>query len=302
MSTALDLAGWTHDAVHRECRDAYNQYSGDLDRHYATYFATHPDERGTHLRKAADLERALPPGWDYLGDELPERVRHRHHLSGRSSQVLALAVLGAANRLDFSLDWLSKGLAPLPETDSPLRPPRFEYELPPDALNESPNVTSIDFFVETSSLVICVEAKRGEDGMGRCSCPRGAPAIADCAAKVLERPAYWQVAYDLFGMPHRQEGQPCPVSLGYQAIRSVAAARYLATGARQPVFALIYDADNPYFGGVGSWPGWPRVLAHTLAGHESKILFRAVSWQDLLPLLPIDDELRSWIRDKHRLG
>jgi hypothetical protein len=174
--------------------------------------------------------------------------------------------------------------------------------LHPSALNEHPNVTAIDFFAETSELVICVEAKRGEDGMGRCSCPPRAPEIAACSTKVLDRPAYWQAAYGFFHMPHRSEGQACPVSLGYQAIRSVAAARHLATASRRPVFALIYDADNPYFGGVGSWPGWPRVLANTLRRQESKILFRAVSWQDLLPLLPIDDFLRSWIRDKHRLG
>ena len=108
------LANWTHDAAHRECRADYSRYSRDLDAHYASYFAAHPEERGTHVRQAVDLPRALPPGWDYLADELPERVRHIHHLSGRSSQVLALAIFGASSHLDPGLDWLKDALAPLP--------------------------------------------------------------------------------------------------------------------------------------------------------------------------------------------
>ena len=301
MATDLELSAWTHERVHAECAAAYRVYSRDLDDHYARYFAAYPEERGVHVRQAADIERALPPGWDYLADELPERVRHRHHLSGRSSQLLALAVLGAATHLDFSLRWLFDALAPLPATDSPLTPPQFEYELPNDALNERPHVTSVDFFAGTSDLVLCVEAKRGEDGMGRCSCPPGAPPIADCSQKVLDRPAYWRVSDELFDMPPREEGKPCPVSLGYQAIRSVAAARYLATGGRRPVFALVYDDHNPYFAGCGSWSGWPAVLAHTLASNEGSIGFRSVSWQDLIPRLPVDEAFRGWLREKHRL-
>ena len=163
-------------------------------------------------------------------------------------------------------------------------------------------MTSIDFFAETDDLVICVEAKRGEDGMGRCSCPSGAPKVAACSGRVLKRPLYWQAAHELFDLPDREPGRYCPVSTAYQAIRSVAAARYLATAGRRATFGLVYDADNPYFGGAGAWPGWPRVLEHTLRGHEARIILRAISWQDLLPLLPIDDELREWIRVKHRLG
>lgn len=294
-----ELAEWTHERVHAECAEAYRAYSRELDAHYTRYFAAHPEERGAHLRQAADIERALPPGWDHLADQVPARVRHRHHLSGRSSQMLALAVLGAATRLDFSLAWLLDALAPLPASDSPLTPPRFEYELPPDALNERPYVTAIDFFAETSKLVLCVEAKRGEDGMGRCSCPPGAPTVAACSAKVLVRPAYWEVARDSFGMPPREEGRPCPVSLAYQAIRSVAAARHLATGGRRGIFGLIYDAENPYFAGAGAWSGWPAVLGRVLG--NGPVVFRAVSWQDLIPLLPVDHDFRSWLRDKHRL-
>jgi hypothetical protein len=297
-----DLALWTHEAVRAECGAAYSRYSRDLDAHYRDYFRSHPDERGFHPRQAADIERALPPSWEHLAADLPTRARHVHHLSGRSSQLLALSLLGASARLDPGLSWLFDGLSPLPPTDSAIVPPQFEYELPPEALNEQlPRLTSIDFLVQTSELVICTEAKRGEDGMGRCSCAPGAAKVANCSQKVLDRPLYWQAAYDLFGMPDRGPGKPCPVSLGYQAIRSVAAARYLATGHRAPVFALVYDAENPYFGGAGAWPGWPRVLEHTLRGQDDQIRFRAISWRELLPLLPIDDGLREWARDKHRL-
>ena len=76
--------------------------------------------------------------------------------------------------------------------------------------------------------------------------------------------------------------------------------RYLATVGRRPVFALIYDAENPYFAGCGSWPGWPAVHDYTLRGQDESIRFRAISWQELVALLP-DDKLREWARDKHRL-
>jgi hypothetical protein len=303
VARSLHLSSWTHEAVHAECREPYNDYSHRLDVHYRDYFRSHRNEAGQHPRQAADIEKALPPGWEHLAGDLPQRVRHVHHLSGRSSQVLALALFGASGRLDPGLDWLFEALSPLPPSDSPLESPRFEYELPPEALNEQPpRVTSIDFLVKTSKLVICTEAKRGEDGMGRCSClPPGSSKVANCSQKVLDRPLYWQAAYDLFGMPDRAPGKPCPVSLGYQAIRSVAAARYLSTGGRAPVFALVYDTENPYFRQTGAWPGWPAVLEHTLRGQDQEIRFRAVSWQVLLPRLPIDDELRDWARVKHRL-
>jgi hypothetical protein len=59
MPTAFDLAAWTYETIRVECRDAHSRYSRELDRHYAAYFAAHPEERGPHLRQAIDLERAL---------------------------------------------------------------------------------------------------------------------------------------------------------------------------------------------------------------------------------------------------
>ena len=40
------------------------------------------------------------------------------------------------------------------------------------------------------------------------------------------------------------------------------------------MFALVYDAENPYFAGVGAWPDWPGVLEQTLADQDDVIAFR----------------------------
>jgi hypothetical protein len=62
-ASAFDLAAWTHEAVHAECRDPYNKYSRELDDHYTAYFAAHTDQRGTHLRQAA-LPLSLRLNWE----------------------------------------------------------------------------------------------------------------------------------------------------------------------------------------------------------------------------------------------
>ena len=66
---------------------------------------------------------------------------------------------------------------------------------------------------------------------------------------------------------------------------------------------LIYDAANPYFAACGDWPGWPGVLSAALddANHHD-LRFRAVSWQELMPLLVLDDAARDWAREKHGLA
>ena len=137
MHDTAALALWTYEAIHDECRDAFSRYSAELDSHYRAYFAANPIYAGAHSRQARDIESALPPGWEHLADDLPEAARHRHHLSGRSSQVLAVSLLGASTRIDPSLEWLFEALSPLGPCDSPLVPPRFEFELLPDARTSS---------------------------------------------------------------------------------------------------------------------------------------------------------------------
>ena len=137
--------------------------------------------------------------------------------------------------------------------------------------------------------------------MGTCSCAQagGDPIVGRCSPAVLERHAYWLAAEQSFGLPPRGDGFLCPISLGYQAIRNVAAVRALR-GNRRGVFALIYDETNPYFRQTGKWPGWPAVLSDALA--DSDVEFAAVSWQDLVGRLPLDAATRQWARAKHALG
>lgn len=43
------------------------------------------------------------------------------------------------------------------------------------------------------------------------------------------------------------------------------------------------------------------MLSRTLDGVRPRFGFRAVSWQDLVPQLPLDDQVREWAQDKHGL-
>jgi hypothetical protein len=200
--------------------------------------------------------------------------------------------------------WLEHALALPRLLRSPTPDVRFEVELDGALLNESPHVSTIDFLVEDDAAVVCVEARFGEDGMGKCSCPAGASAIADCSQKVLKRLLYWETANDVFFLPDRAAGKPWPISSSYQAIRNAAAARALAGDDRQAVFVLLYDERNPYFHRVDGWPGWPDLLSSTLkdAERQERLLFHAVSWQELLPQLPLDEGALEWARDKHALA
>ena len=175
----------------------------------------------------------------------------------------------------------------------------FEETLDPSVLNEQPRQTSIDFFAETADYVLCTEAKWTEAGLGACSCP--GPMTAACKAPIIGRTAYWEAARDLFGLPKRVSGEPCPIHPGYQMIRNAAAAVALADK-RDALFALLYDRTNPYFGGAGAWPGWPTVLTETVRETGDRIRFASCSWQELLANLPEDGAVAVWAREKHGLS
>lgn len=300
---SLELAAWTKGEVDQICNKPYGVYVRGLTEHYRQYFAEHPELAGDHPLKAKDLGSALPPGADFLEEYLPEKLWHLQHLSGRSSQIVALALLGLAWRLDPSVRWLEEALRLPGLLRSPAPTVRFEVGLESQLLNESPLVTTIDFLVEDEATVICLEAKFGEDGMGRCGCPVGAPPVANCSKKVLERSLYWETAADVFFLPDRVPGKPCPIASSYQAVRNAAAARALAGVDRRPVFVLLYDERNPYFHRIDTWPGWADLLARTLQDAErlDRLWFRAVSWQELLPQLPLDEAARARAREKHAL-
>ncbi|MGI8420759.1 MAG: hypothetical protein ACR2MU_00605 [Gaiellaceae bacterium] len=66
----------------------------------------------------------------------------------------------------------------------------------------------------------------------------------------------------------------------------------------------LYDANNPYFRSTNEWPGWSEVLPRTLATADSNGLlkFRAISWQELVPALPLPAAVRAWAAEKNRLN
>ena len=224
-----------------------------------------------------------------------------HHLSGNSSQLVALGLLGVAAQRDPSLDWLWETLSPLPPAASSAPQHRFEYTLTPEVLAEQPRQTSVDFLVNDPSVLLCIEAKWTEAGIGACGCTIKAKGTSECSDKVLERDAYWDTARSIFGLPDRRVGAPCPLSFTYQAVRNVAAARALAADGQQPVFGLLYDADNPYFAGCGAWPGWPTALNATLNDTGAPVRFAAASWQRLVELAPLDASAAAWASEKHDL-
>jgi hypothetical protein len=236
---------------------------------------------------------------------IPSEHLHRYARSGRSSQVLGLALLGAAVIRDPTLNWFWRaiGLSHLGTTDS-CNCFKFEHALAPSDLDEYPRVTKLDLSVANSAAFAAIETKWSEPGLGICSCVKdeeGNPVAGHyCASRVATRSAYWRVAQENFGFERERLSQlPCPVSVAYQAVRSVAAARHFA-GPKWAVFVLIFDENNPYFSRTGKWPGWPDILETTLADGRG-LLYRAISWRKLIPLLPLSPEVLDWAASKHRL-
>lgn len=69
----------------------------------------------------------------------------------------------------------------------------------------------------------------------------------------------------------------------------------------QPVFGLIYDSENPFFAGCGTWPGWLAALRATPNDVGAPVRFAAVSWHELLPVTPLDYAALGWASEKHGL-
>ena len=305
MQRALPQSTWTKQQIDRECATAYSRYVANLERHYVDYFKRYPHLRSaSHAYSAKTLNAALPPNCEDLQDLIPRHSIHRFARSAKSSQTLALALLGSAwlNRSDhFNLP-IALGFD-APRSESPYAI-RFEHSLLPSDLNETPRVTCLDLTLASSEQLIAIETKWIERGLGVCSCIKdgdGSPAPGfDCSARVRSRRQYWETADELFGLPAvRLAFLPCSMSLFYQAVRYVAAVKHLAAG-RKAAFVLIYDANNPYFTSTGTWPGWPAVLRDALPRNDRRFRFEALPWQRLVTSLPLPSTVRTWAKDKHR--
>lgn len=308
--SSLSLSHWTTRAIDQECGPAYRRYEKARRQQYLEYFARHPELRCPQQpHSARSLAAALPPGWgEQLETLIPRNAWHIHARSGKSSQTLALALLGSAAHLDPSLSWFWRALD-LPAPSSQQNPSfRFEQSLPPSLLNEKPRATVLDFAVDDPDCFVTVETKWTEQGLGVCSCAShndgGPDAGGLCAPRVVNRKHYWQVAEELFGLPaERLPLFDCSISPAYQAIRNVAAAQRLADGKRPFAFVLLYDVENPYFRPSNFWPGWPAVLQAHLGIHEPHgFHFRARSWQELVQVIPMDEQVKQWAHEKHVLG
>jgi hypothetical protein len=246
-----------------------------------------------HPFAASERRFAFPPGWEHLADT-PIRW-HSRHLSGGSSQVLALALLQAAVAEDPSLGWLWPRGGLLPPIGEPVEQ-HPEFELETGTLEESKPTTALDWFVHGSAGALAVETKFMEEGFDPCSCAKRR--VGDCSQVIRGRP-YWAVARTHFGLHGSNPPEPCPLSVTYQPVRNAAAALALADGG-QAVFLLIYDDENPYFAGAGEWPGWAAMLDLTPA--KDPLAVRTASWQQLLAVLPLPDDVRTWACEKHGLA
>ena len=287
---------WTPELIDAECASSHRAYDDALAEHYTDYFRFHPDEAGSQPWSASSLEAALPKGWAKLAAEIPTTLRHGQCLSGKSSQTLVLGLLGVPASLEPDLGWLWRALG-VPPSPDPAPQVRFERTLPNKLLGEHPRATSLDCLIEADDVVVCVEAKLREDGVGACSCPDPG---TRCSERVLGRGAYRQAARNDMAMGWPGQG-PCQLRPAYQAVRTVAAAKALAGVDRRAVVGMLYDERNPYFKRTGNWPGWPALLTERLAASK-RVEFGAVSWQSLVPELPLDEPTCYWARHKHGLA
>ena len=302
--TTGSLTQWPQERIDAECRSAYAAYEKELRDHYTGYFAQYSALRcPRQAYSAATLVAALPPGWGHLQRLLPRQSVHRYARSGKSSQTLALALLGAAIHQDVTLEalWRTLGIGGSHAQAAQIA---FEYALDPSDLQEEPRVTTLDFLASTTHAVAVFECKWSERGFGSCSCLKdgdGSPQPGNtCASRVDARNAYWRTAYRDFGLlPARLQRSFCPMSVAYQPIRNVAATRLLS-GGRRGVFVLLYDDANPYFRQTGTWPGWPALLNAAIET-SLDLTFKAISWQSLMSALPVPTDVRRWAVEKHRL-
>ena len=99
------LRQWTSQRSDAECSTSYAVYERALKQHYRRYFAANPHLRCVkHDYSAVSIAAALPSEWSHLQHLIPRHLFHRFARSGRSIQMLALAIIGRAVKLVKSLN------------------------------------------------------------------------------------------------------------------------------------------------------------------------------------------------------
>jgi hypothetical protein len=289
------IGNWTIEDIRTEVADAYAEYVSSREARVRAYFRNRPGLASPHPLLARDPTAALPAGHANLADRIGPAQRHRWWLSGKSSQMLALGVLGVNETADPEL----RALGNLTGLDFGAGPKtQFELELDPRALGEKPRTTTLDYVATSQRAVLCVEAKWTEEGMGLCSCGDANRQEGSCSSRVLSRRAYRQAAARL-ELAEPPSGGRCAMGTAYQAVRLFAATTVLArdNGNAHSVAALFYDEENPFFDGHNAWPGWVEILSAV-----SPQAFVTCSWQALVGALPLDEATHDWAIAKFGLA
>ena len=136
LPATASLPDWTSQAIDQQCGTAYRRYEKARRQQYPAYFAQHPDLRcPQQAHSARTITAALPPSWGESQTLIPRLAVHRYARSGKSSQLLTLALLGSSARLDLSLGWFWRALdLPAPRVAQQCPSFAFERSLSPSHL------------------------------------------------------------------------------------------------------------------------------------------------------------------------
>src|SRR4051812_14253913 len=106
VGRAREFSRWTKCLIDEECGPAYRRFHAEVRTRHLEYFAERSEARSlTNLFSARDRRAAFPSEWSHLADTLTDTAWHRYHLSGGSSQTLAIAMLATAQAADPSMAW-----------------------------------------------------------------------------------------------------------------------------------------------------------------------------------------------------
>jgi hypothetical protein len=308
----------------------YNEYLGSLIQRFWDYMGAQPPEwlqeleftefdprRPPVFRKSSVARNILLPSHVTPHLEaavlrmLPERERHRHFGSLRSSQALAQSVFGnliAAGKADL-LEELETEEG-LPAFFDGVGEARLQLEYAVDHLGE-PRPTSIDLWVEGSRRV-AVECKFTETEFGTCSRPRLRPNESNylrdyCNGDYLQQQGrtsrcslteigvqYWNYIPELLSWDNATDTRPCPLAETYQLVRNMLAACVTSDQRMDTSKAhvlVVYDARNPAFQAGGEANRQWRAVKVALSKPEN---LRSCSWQRLIDHISRDSEL-DWM-------